>query len=260
MDEWITPYINALQGITRGKGKLTDYRVQTIYLGGGTPTLIPAEQIAYVLNLCTSIFHVEDDAEITIEANPGTVSKEQLSVLKDSGVNRLSIGLQAWQERHLKTLGRIHRNKDLLYSVDFARDAGLYNISIDVMFGLPGQTVDEWLETLYRVCMLGIEHVSTYSLKVEEGTLLYTWLNRGLISLPHRRKTGACITEAGIICINMDWNSTKFLILPYPGENAFIILSIGIMANILDLEAEPIPSLIKRFSNYKGIKNILMQL
>jgi oxygen-independent coproporphyrinogen-3 oxidase len=185
MDEWITPYINALcRELQEWKGKLTDYRVQTIYLGGGTPTLIPAEQIAYVLNLCTSIFHVEDDAEITIEANPGTVSKEQLSVLKDSGVNRLSIGLQAWQERHLQTLGRIHRNKDLLYSVDFARDAGLYNISIDVMFGLPGQTVDEWLETLYRVCMLGIEHVSTYSLKVEEGTLLYTWLNRGLISLP----------------------------------------------------------------------------
>ena len=248
-----------VQELQEWKGKLTDYRVQTIYLGGGTPTLIPAEQIAYVLNLCTSIFHVEDDAEITIEANPGTVSKEQLSVLKDSGVNRLSIGLQAWQERHLQTLGRIHRNKDLLYSVDFARDAGLYNISIDVMFGLPGQTVDEWLETLYRVCMLGIEHVSTYSLKVEEGTLLYTWLNR-LISLPTQEEDRSMYYRGRDYLHQHGLNSTKFLILLYPGENAFIILSIGIMANILIWKRSHSFFNKERFSNYKGIKNILMQL
>jgi len=185
MEEWISPYVDALcKELREWKEKLVDYRVKTIYIGGGTPTLVPAELTARVLDLCRIIFYVKDDAEITIEANPGTISREKLSVLKSSGINRLSMGLQAWQERHLKTLGRLHRSEDFIRSVDSARDAGIDNINADVMFGLPGQTIDEWLETLYRVCMLGMEHISMYSLKVEEGTLFYTWLRQGKINLP----------------------------------------------------------------------------
>ncbi len=185
MKEWIEPYINALcTELREWKQHLSDCRVQTIYLGGGTPTIISAEKLAYVLDVCTSSFHVQENAEITIEGNPGTIRREQLSLLKRAGVNRLSIGLQAWQAKHLETLGRIHGSEDFVNSVDMARNAGFDNINVDVMFGLPDQTLDEWMETLNRVCMLGIEHVSMYSLKVEEGTMLHTWFSQGKICLP----------------------------------------------------------------------------
>jgi oxygen-independent coproporphyrinogen-3 oxidase len=185
MESWMLPYIEALKAEIEEWGHiLKGYRIKTIFMGGGTPTLFSGAQIAGILDICNKNFNIKSHAEITIEANPGTIDSEKLSILKQAGVNRLSLGFQAWQHKHLKLLGRIHGNTELFNDVKWAREEGFQNISVDVMFGLPGQTVDEWLETLERICTLGIQHISMYSLKVEEGTPLYQWYKEGKLQLP----------------------------------------------------------------------------
>lgn len=185
MERWMQPYLEALcREIGEWKDKLCGYTVKSIYLGGGTPTLFSGEQIAKVLEVCFNSFCVREDAEITVEANPGTVDRDKLSALRKAGVNRLSIGLQAWQDRHLRFLGRIHCSGDFVKSVMDAKEAGFENINVDVMFGLPCQTIGKWLETLEKACSFGIQHVSMYSLKVEEGTPLHRLYEQGRFSLP----------------------------------------------------------------------------
>ncbi len=185
MEQWMEPYLEALlKEILEWKGKVCDYAVRSIYLGGGTPTLFSGKQIARVLEACFKSFNVRKDAEITIEANPGTVDLDKLSALRRAGVNRLSIGLQAWQDRYLRILGRIHSSSDFAQSVMYAKEAGFENINVDVMFALPYQTVEDWLETLEKVCSFDIQHISMYSLKVEEGTPLHRWYEEGKFSLP----------------------------------------------------------------------------
>jgi len=185
MERWMEPYLEALfREILEWKGEVCDYAVKSIYLGGGTPTLFSGKQIARVLEVCFKSFNVRKDAEITIEANPGTVDLDKLSALRGAGVNRLSIGLQAWQDKHLRFLGRIHSSSDFVQSVMYAKEAGFENINVDVMFGLPYQTVEDWLETLEKVCSFEIQHISMYSLKVESGTPLHRWYEQGKFSLP----------------------------------------------------------------------------
>jgi oxygen-independent coproporphyrinogen-3 oxidase len=185
MEEWMNPYIEALcKEIKQWKDIAQGYRIKSIYLGGGTPTLFSGGKIAGVLDVCAKNFNIKSDAEITIEANPGTIDKAKLLVLKRAGINRLSIGLQAWQDKHLKTLGRIHGSGDLVFSMDCAKETGFENINIDVMFGLPDQTMGDWLETLSKVCAFGIQHMSMYSLKLESGTLMHRWYRQGNIAVP----------------------------------------------------------------------------
>lgn len=189
MERWMEPYLEALcREILGWKEALDNYAVKSIYLGGGTPTLFSGQQIAVVLEACFKNFNVRDDAEVTIEANPGTVDLGKLSTLRAAGVNRLSIGLQAWQDRHLRFLGRIHSSSDFVQSVLYAKEAGFENTSVDVMFGLPYQTLEDWLETLEKVCAFGIQHISMYSLKVEHGTPLYQWYEQGKFSLPSQEE------------------------------------------------------------------------
>ncbi len=181
------PYVRALLTEIALAGRMVQYpegmqrRSRTIFFGGGTPSLLSVEQIARILNACRAAFAVDEDAEITLEANPGTLNREQLHGIRAAGVNRLSMGAQSFDAELLKALGRIHTPKEITQAVQFARAAGFTSINVDFMFGLPGQTMQHWRETLDRVLDLCPEHLSLYSLIIEEGTPFYTWTAEGRI-------------------------------------------------------------------------------
>lgn len=145
-------------------------RLSTIYFGGGTPTMLTAEQLHGILRLLVDRFGLIQDSEITIEANPGTVDSKKLSSLRNSGFNRLSLGVQSLDDAMLETLGRAHSVQDALEAYDLARKAAFDNISLDLMFALPGQNLEDWKRTLGRIVKLYPEHVSLYELSIEEGS------------------------------------------------------------------------------------------
>ena len=149
-----------------------EYIVRTIYIGGGTPSLLDESLITNILAFIRRVFVLTDDCEITVEANPGTLRHQKLNGYKAAGVNRLSIGLQSADDELLKMLGRIHNFDQFVATYNAARRAGFTNINIDVMSGLPGQSIHSYVETLSRVLDFEPEHISAYSLQVEEGTPL----------------------------------------------------------------------------------------
>lgn len=181
------PYVRAVLTEIELAGKLaqladgTPRRSRTIFFGGGTPSLLTVEQITRLLNACRKAFAVDELAEITLEANPGTLSREQLAGLRAAGVNRLSVGSQSFDAELLKTLGRIHSPQEIVQALHNARAAGFKSINLDFMFGLPGQTMRHWQETLDQALALRPEHFSLYSLIIEEGTPFYTWTSEGRI-------------------------------------------------------------------------------
>ena len=154
---------------TAGKG-MEDYRVVTIFIGGGTPSVFEPLLIRQIMEAVGESFQAAPEAEVTIEVNPGTLLKNKLAVYRDCGINRLSIGLQSADNRELAWLGRIHSYEDFLKTFQYARMEGFSNISVDLMSGIPGQTLESWKNTLKKVTMLKPEHISAYSLIVEEGT------------------------------------------------------------------------------------------
>ena len=147
-----------------------EYRVSTIFVGGGTPSILPADLIMELFATLSENFDIALDAEVTLEANPGTLTMEKLEVYRQSGINRLSIGLQSADDKELKYLGRIHSYDSFLKSYQRDRQAGFKNINVDLMSALPGQDVHSWKTTLKKVMMLKPEHISAYSLIIEEGT------------------------------------------------------------------------------------------
>lgn len=147
-----------------------DYLVSSIFIGGGTPTTLNGIWILDIMNAIRENFMVETDAEVSIECNPGTLSTSKIMHIKKAGVNRISFGLQSSIEEELKELGRIHTYKDFLQSYQLAREYGFTNINVDLMSGLPKQTIDSYKTTLKRVCALKPEHISAYSLIIEPGT------------------------------------------------------------------------------------------
>lgn len=160
--------INSYQTRTRG------YTVPTIFIGGGTPSCFPASYIQEILETIRQVFSVEEERlEATIEANPGTLTKNKLKTYQNAGINRISIGLQSADNNELKLLGRIHTYEQFKENYFLAREAGFQNINIDLMSALPGQTLKSWENTLYRITELNPEHISAYSLIVEEGTPFY---------------------------------------------------------------------------------------
>ncbi len=167
-------YMDKLMEEICGQGSnFSEYRVSTIFVGGGTPSILPADLILELFATLSENFDIARDAEITLEANPGTLTMEKLEVYRQSGVNRLSIGLQSADDKELKYLGRIHSYESFLKSYQRARQAGFRNINVDLMSALPGQSVQSWKNTLKKVMMLKPEHISAYSLIVEEGTPFY---------------------------------------------------------------------------------------
>lgn len=155
----------------------TDAVVKTIFFGGGTPSVLEAEEITAILDCLRLQYQIDADAEITLEMNPGTADQDKLLKLKRAGINRLSIGLQSADNAELKMLGRIHTYEDFLRTYHQARETGFSNINIDLMSALPGQHMEHWVRTLEKVAALQPEHVSAYSLIIEEGTPLYEHLD-----------------------------------------------------------------------------------
>ena len=176
-----------------GEGNKIDYEnniddliiVKTIYIGGGTPSILPPKYISDILRTVKENYTIDNEnLEVTIEVNPGTVDEEKLMEYKKCGVNRLSIGLQATQNRVLNVLGRIHTYNDFLVTYNSARKIGFDNINVDLMLGIPGQSLEDVQESVEKIIKLSPEHISTYSLIIEEGTPFYKKLEKNEINLP----------------------------------------------------------------------------
>ena len=163
-------YIEALLKEICAAEHTEDYEIVSVFIGGGTPSALKAEAIASIMRTLQEQFFFCEDAEVTIEANPGTVDLEKLTIYRNVGINRLSLGLQSTDAEELKLLGRIHSYEEFLKSYEWAREAGFSNINIDLMFAIPGQTGEAWRQHLYQVAELNPEHISAYSLIIEEET------------------------------------------------------------------------------------------
>ena len=174
-----------------------DAEIDTIYFGGGTPSIVPAPLMRRVLEKLHETFQIKKDIEFTSEANPGTLTDGWLDAMAEAGMNRLSIGVQAKQERLLKLLGRIHSFPQAKDALRMARGHGVENLSVDLMYGLPTQRLAEYLDSIRAAADLGIQHISAYALKVEEGTKLYSMTETGEAALPGEDET-ADMMEAGI--------------------------------------------------------------
>jgi len=184
-DNQISSYISALyKEIAVYSQKLKKSNITTIYLGGGTPTVLSGVQIYNILEFCRDKFAIDKNAEITIEANPGTVNSEKLKLLIESGINRLSLGAQSFNNVLLKKLGRIHNAQDIIDSYYLAREKGFNNINIDIMFDLPDQTTKDLQATLEKAISLKPDHLSLYNLTIKPGTEYYKKYKKGKLKLP----------------------------------------------------------------------------
>lgn len=167
-------YLSALREEIRLRGvSCRDASVPSIFIGGGTPSVLDASAIAGILDDLRGSFCIEDGAEVTVECNPGTLDWQKARVYKEAGVNRVSLGLQSARDEELRILGRIHTYAQFLESYGLLREAGFWNLNVDLMSGLPGQGLAEWEETLEKVVRLRPEHISAYGLMIEEGTPFY---------------------------------------------------------------------------------------
>ena len=175
-----------------GEGNKLDYKnklddlaiVTTIYIGGGTPSFIDSKYIVEIINTIKEHYTLADNVEITIEVNPGTVSEKKLEDYKNVGINRISIGLQSISNNLLKSIGRIHTYEEFENTFKLARKVGFYNINVDLMIGLANQSIDNVKESLEKIIEYNPEHISVYSLILEEGTPLFDEVENGKITLP----------------------------------------------------------------------------
>ena len=163
---------------------ISRYSVDTIFLGGGTPSLLRPSLICDILDSLGQVFSIEAEAEITIEANPGTLGPDKLKAYRSMGINRLSMGVQSLDDGILQGLGRIHSREEVLENYGQARRAGFENINLDLMFGIPDQGLGQWEATLDEALSLSPEHLSFYSLQIEEGTPFYHRFASGRLSQP----------------------------------------------------------------------------
>ncbi len=164
--------------------RLAGKRVSTIFFGGGTPTILPPASLDEILGRVKSLFNLSSDCEITIEANPATVKQETLAKIRSSGFNRISIGVQSFDADELKLLERVHNEEEIHTTIDRARLAGFDNLSIDLMFGLPGQSPEKWKSHLQQALKKQPNHISAYSLTIEPATSFFKLHERGLLILP----------------------------------------------------------------------------
>lgn len=196
--ETVAAYCSALKKeIVLTAEKYPGARISTVFLGGGTPTLVPAAELRAVLEELRRRFDILPDAEITAEGNPGTLSPQWLEAACACGLNRLSLGVQAAQDRLLRAIGRIHTFAQAREAVAMARAFGIRNLNVDLMSGLPGQTLQDWRESIDAAVALDVEHVSAYSLILEEGTPLWRMVEAGSVRLPDDELT-AEMYEQGV--------------------------------------------------------------
>ncbi|MDL5041078.1 radical SAM family heme chaperone HemW [Heyndrickxia coagulans] len=159
-------------------------KLSTVFVGGGTPTALNERQLEKLLAGIRTILPYDGDGEFTFEANPGETSEEKLRLLHDYGVNRLSFGVQSFNDRLLEKIGRTHRREDVHRTISHARKIGFSNISMDLMFALPGQTLEDFRETLGEALSMGLPHYSSYSLIIEPKTIFYNLMRKGKLRLP----------------------------------------------------------------------------
>ena len=199
-------YVQALlMEIERYQGTETaDRKIKTLYIGGGTPSILSVDQLDCIMQKIKYTFNFCDDIEASMEMNPGTASKEKCRALYQMGINRLSIGLQSTNDMELKTLGRIHSYEDFINTYTWCREAGFQNINVDLMAALPYQIVESYTTGLRKIIRLAPEHISAYSLILEEGTPFYQKYNSGCYPLPDEeqerlmyRETEQILAQAG---------------------------------------------------------------
>ena len=188
-EDSIPAYVNALiKEINFIGDQITNLRlpitVHTVFFGGGTPSLLSALQFDSILRALRSAFTFTADAEISIEANPGTISPEKLTAIREAGINRISFGVQSANTEELRMLERIHDFFTVIEAVSTARKAGFDNLNLDLIYGLPEQTLTSWQTTLQRIVDLHPEHISAYALTLEHGTPFGRWSSKGLLPLP----------------------------------------------------------------------------
>jgi oxygen-independent coproporphyrinogen-3 oxidase len=185
-EDWIPRYVDALcreiDRVAQSAGETLP--VRTVFFGGGTPSLLTAGQFEKILTHLAGNFSLQPNFEMSLEANPGTVTLDSLRALYDLGFNRISFGMQTANPEELILLQRLHGTEDVISAVGWARQAGFDNLNLDLIFGLPGQTLESWQKTLEQALSLKPEHLSLYALTVEMGTLMHRWVNRGLVANP----------------------------------------------------------------------------
>lgn len=165
--------------------KETDHcQVDTVFIGGGTPSVLSCRSLEKLLAGLKTSFTITEDAEITIEANPNSLSAEGLAIFRKLGINRLSIGIQSMDDAVLKRIGRLHTSKEAAAAVKAAQNAGFNNVNADIMFNIPGQTAEKVSDTLLKVIDMGVKHISFYSLKLEEGTPMYSEEQKHSFTMP----------------------------------------------------------------------------
>lgn len=176
----IERYVEALiDEIKAYKARTLNDRVVTVFLGGGTPSVLSGSQMKRIFDALRETFDLAETAEITVEANPGTVTYEKLTAYRKAGVNRISFGLQSANNEELKCLGRIHTFEEFLESYKLARTCGFQNINVDLISAIPNQTAEQFEQSLKKILQLQPEHISVYSLIIEEGTLFAKWYGEG---------------------------------------------------------------------------------
>lgn len=188
LDEYVLLLINELSSEA---GRFKVESAPTLYFGGGTPSLLSARQVAAVVQVVREQYGLEKDAEVTLEVNPGTVTPELLEGYLAGGINRLSIGIQSFQDDKLRSLGRIHTSEEAKDAVRMARKAGFRSIGIDLINSLSGQTLQEWATELQEAIALQPDHISAYGLTVEEGTPFGAMAERGELDLPDEETSAA---------------------------------------------------------------------
>ena len=175
-----TGYIEALlREIKERKGYLNKESIGTIYFGGGTPSVLSPGELSVILEQLDHHFSIDKEVETTLEANPDDLSEEYLNQIKQVGINRISIGIQSLTDRNLKLMNRRHSAAGAVQSINDAFHAGFSDVSIDLIFGIPGQTIEEWIETLNLAVQFPINHISAYHLTYHEETLFKKWLKTG---------------------------------------------------------------------------------
>lgn len=178
-DRYIDAVLREADGYSPTEGRIA---IDTVYFGGGTPSLLTASQMRHLMDGLHSRFDISLSAEVTLEANPGTLDLERARAYREIGIGRVSMGLQSIHQNELKKLGRIHTYDDFLCSYDMLRSVGIDNISLDLMYGIPEQTAESFSATLEAACSIAPEHISVYGLIVEEGTRFYS--ERDSLPLP----------------------------------------------------------------------------
>lgn len=201
MDRLYQRYVAALLHEAEWMGQnISVPPLSTLFLGGGTPTILAGHELAAIVTACKGLFGFTNQAEISIEANPKTIDPVKLTLLRRSGINRLSIGVQSLQDKELQLLGRPHSTDDAITAVRLARTAGFDNISLDLMYGIPGQDHKSWQQTLELALSLAPDHLSLYELTVEQGTPYYQHLEQELLDLPDEEELAAMDQITATLC------------------------------------------------------------